>query len=140
MEEEREDRESGQEKSVRRDDAGDVYQLLYNRAAGDHTVRVWSEDDLDDWQNSGYRTQDGFYNEVGLYSSEDELNKAIEKLKGKSVFAVFINRGTGECWWSKEDNLSGNWRGSRERFANCVLECETQELAQAFVDKYYKNQ
>lgn len=109
------------------------YQLLHNVAAGEYYVNEWTEEELDDWENSGYRTQEGYYNEVGLYDSKEELEKAIEDLRGPDTFAVFEDRAAGEVYSSKEDNLTGNWRGSREGHANLVAEFDTQEEADKFV-------
>jgi hypothetical protein len=109
------------------------YQLLHNVAAGEYYVNEWTQEQLDDWENSGYRTQEGHYNEVGLYDTKEELEKAIEDLRGPDVFAVFEDRAAGEVYSSKEDNLTGNWRGSREGHANLVAEFDTQEEADKFV-------
>jgi hypothetical protein len=111
------------------------YQLLYDRAAGDYEVRDWTDEELDEWESSGYRTQYGHYTEVGLYDSKEELDKAIEELRGKPVFAVFEDRAAGEVFWSEEDNLSGNWRGSKYGHANCVAEFDTEEEAKEYVKK-----
>jgi hypothetical protein len=116
------------------------YQLLYDRAAGDYYVNEWTQEDLDDWENTGYRTQVGHYTETGLYDSKEELEKAIEELRGKPVWAVFENRAAGEVYSSQEDNLTGNWRGSREGHANLVQEFDSEEEAKKYVrerQEYY---
>ncbi len=109
------------------------YQLLYNVAAGEYYVNEWTQEQLDDWENSGYRTKEGYYNEVGLYDTKEELEKAIEELRGPDVFAVFEDRAAGEVYSRKENNLTGNWRGSREGHANLVAEFGTKEEADKFV-------
>lgn len=59
------------------------YQLLYNVAELDDNCFMtakWTEAELDDWERSGYRTQDGHFTEVGLYNSEAELEKAKKEI------------------------------------------------------------
>ena len=111
------------------------YQLLYNGAAGDYFVNKWTQEDLDDWEARGVRNQYGYYNEVGMYDSKEELEKAIEELRGKPVFAVFEDHAAGEVYYSQEDNLTGNWKGSREGHANLIAEFDTEEEAKKYVDK-----
>jgi len=61
------------------------YQLLYDRALkwDDGAIRVaeWTEDELENWEESGYRRDDGHFTEVGLYDSQEELDEAIEELE-----------------------------------------------------------
>jgi len=120
--------ESGEKPKVK-------YQLMVNAAAGEYKVNEWTEEELEDWENSGYRTQEGHYTEVGLFDTQEELDVAIEEEKGEPVFAVFENGPAGEVHWSQEDNLSGNWRGSREGHANLVDEFKTQAEAEKDVAK-----
>lgn len=58
-------------------------QLLYNHAEQDRDcfmVKTWTTEQLDDWERSGYRTQDGHYTEIGLFDTEDELEKEKRKI------------------------------------------------------------
>jgi hypothetical protein len=117
------------------------YQLLYDAPAGAYYVKEWTQEELADWENSGYRTQDDHYREVGLYDSQEELEKAIQELRGPKVFAVFEDQSAGEVYTTPEDNLTGNWRGSREGHANLVAVFENQEEAEKFVEErraYYE--
>ncbi len=50
---------------------------------------------------------------IGEYTTQAELDQAIEKLRGEPVFAVFENSGACEIFWTQEDNLTGNWRGTK---------------------------
>ncbi len=116
------------------------YQLLYNAGAGDYYVNEWTQEDLDDWENSGCRKQYGHYNEIGLYDSKEELEEAIEELRGEPAWAVFEDRVAGEVYASQEDNLTGNWRGSREGRANLVQVFDSEEEAREYVreqQEYY---
>ena len=106
------------------------YQLMVNTAAGEYRVNEWTEEELEDWENSGYRTQEGHYTEVGLFDTQEELDAAIKEEEGEPVFAVFENDPAGEVYWSEENNFSGNWRGSREGHANLVDEFKTQAEAE----------
>ena len=114
------------------------YQLMYNAAAGEHEVNKWTQDQLDNWEESGYRTQEGYFNEVGIYDSKEELDRAIKELEGEPVFAVFENGAAGEVYSSEENNLTGNWRGSREGHANLVAEYKTKEEADQHVEERKK--
>ena len=111
------------------------YQLLYDAASGEHRVEEWTQDEIDDWENSGYRKCNGHFDEIGLFDSEEELEKAIEELKGQDVFAVFEDKAAGKIYWAKENNLSGNWRGSKHGHATLIQEFDTQEEADAYVKK-----
>ena len=120
-------------KENREQEPGIKFQLMWNNAAGDYYVNKWTQDELDDWENSGYRNQEGHYAERGLYDSAEKLEKALKELKGPPVFAVFENRAAGEVYSSEENGLSGNWRGSREGHANLIATFDTQEEADAYV-------
>ncbi len=111
------------------------YQLLYNGPAGEYYVNEWTEEDLDNWEDRGVRNQYGHFNEVGMYDSKEELEKAIEELRGPKVFAVFEDVAAGVVYYSEEDNLTGNWKGSREGHANFVAEFDTEEEAEEYVRK-----
>ena len=60
------------------------YQLLYDNAKqwpDCITIKEWTPEELRDWKSSGYRKGDGYYTEIGLYETQEELESAIEKLK-----------------------------------------------------------
>ena len=115
------------------------YQLLYNTAAGEYYVKEWTQQEIEDWETSGYSLQEGHYSQIGLYDSEEALKKAIEELKGPDIFAVFENRPAGIIYSSKEDGISGNWRGSREYPASLIAEFDSQEEADQFIKEREEN-
>lgn len=110
---------------------------MYNNAAGEHSVRTWTEEELEDWQQSGYRTQDGHFREYGLYASEEELETAIADLRGPTVFCVFENRPAWEAFISEEDGLSGNWRGSKYGHFSLTGEYDDREDAENHLKSFY---
>ena len=67
------------------------YQLLYDPAKKDDEcfmVKTWTQAELDDWERAGYRNQDGHYTEVGLFDSEEEMEKEKQRIlesRGKEV-------------------------------------------------------
>jgi hypothetical protein len=63
---------------------------------------------------------------VGEFETIEEAEEAYEQLRGKPIFAVFWNNGAADGYVSQEDNLSGNWRGSRDGHYTCVAEQENQ--------------
>lgn len=81
----------------------------------------------------------GFHeNYVDEFDTLAEAEAAREELRGQTVYAVFWNRGEARGYVSAEDNLSGNWRGSRDGFYSCVSEHETQESAEMALSDLYK--
>lgn len=113
------------------------YQLMYNNAAGKHWVRTWVEEELEDWEQSGYRTQDGYYTEWGLYNSKEELEKAVVDLRGPTVFCVFEDRSDWEAFISEENKLSGNWKGSKYGYYSLAGEYNDREAAEKHLKFFY---
>ncbi len=107
------------------------YQLMYNNAAGEHYVNQWTDEDIENWCESGYRLQEGYSRQVALCSSKDELEKQIRELAGEPIYAVFENRAAGEVFVSTEDGISGNWRGSKYGHFNLVSEYSSPEGAES---------
>lgn len=101
------------------------YQLMYNQAAGEMAINEFKN-----WPDSTYQQTEGYFTEYGLYDSEKDLDEAIKKLQGKPVFAVFENKAAGRAYWAKEDNLSGNWRGSKHAPYTLIDEFDTQKEAE----------
>lgn len=109
------------------------YQIMYNSGAGAYYINEWTDDQLENWESSGYRTQEGHYTEFGLYNTKEELKIGLQELRGKTVFAVFEDSAAGDVFWSAEDNVSGNWRGSKYGHASLIGEFDTQEEAEILV-------
>jgi len=115
-----------------------MYQLMVNSAAGDYYVTEWTQSELDNWSGAGYRTQEGHYNEYGLYDTKEELNKAISGFAGKNVYAVFYDGSAGDAFVSEENNLSGNWKGSKYSPYSFVKVFDNQEEAKKYARSLHK--
>lgn len=102
------------------------YQLMYNNAAGEYYTNNFDteEEALD------MPSQAGYFNEIGIFSDK-EIDKAIEDLRGPTVYAVFENRAAGGGFISEEDNLTGNWRGSKYGYSSLIAEFPAREAAEA---------
>lgn len=111
-----------------------VYQLMYDSPAGEYYVNYWTREEYDN-DSDRIRWQEGHFSTVGFYLSREELDKAIDELRGEVRYAVFRNYLTGEVFITKEDGISGNWRGSKRSPANYVDDFATYEEAQALAKK-----
>ena len=111
------------------------YQIMYNNAAGEHYVNKYTEEEWDNWEESGVRNQEGHYSEIEVCNSQEEVDKFLEEFRGETVFAVFEDRPAGEVFMSEEDCLSGNWRGSKYGYSNLVAEYNNREEAEAHVQR-----
>jgi hypothetical protein len=117
-----------------------VYQVMYNNAAGDYYVNQWTEKE---WQADTIRNQEGHFSEVAICRSEAELEALIQEIRGPVVYAVFENRAAGEVFISEEDNLSGNWRGSKYGHFSLIGTHNTREEAEVQAQssrEYYAHQ
>ncbi len=100
------------------------YQLFYNNAAGEYyTNQADTEEEASNPPLS-------YFNEIGIFSDK-EIDKAIEDLRGPTVYAVFEDRSAGEGFISEEDNLTGNWRGSKYGYSSLIAEFPAREAAEA---------
>lgn len=106
---------------------GKIWQLLYDRAAGEHMVQWWTLDQWENWQESGVRNQYGHFSEWAHGTDEAALEKEIEAMRGPTIWAVYFNRPAWEGFVSAEDGLSGNWRGSKYGHFDLVAEYSEAE-------------
>ena len=87
-----------------------MYQLMYNNAAGEHRINQWSQEDVDSWKASGYRLQEGYFSEVGLYETEDELDEAIVEIMAIITLWLAWSRLMGQSpasYTEREDVAAG---------------------------------
>lgn len=114
------------------------HQLLVNEAAGKYKTKQWSDEDVKNWRESGYSAFDGHFTEVGLYDTPKQLQEAIEEQAGPTVHAVFFSQSSGEGFVSEENNLSGNWRGTKYPGHGLMGEYPTSEETDAQLDTLEK--
>jgi hypothetical protein len=77
---------------------------------------------------------DAHFDLVDEYDSEEDARDAVWQIKSNStVYAVFFDGSTNRGYVSREDDLSGNWRGSRDYPYWCMAEFISEDEAEAYL-------
>ena len=76
------------------------------------------------------------FEEVGQYSSSRDLKAALEEIPGENRFVVFENSETGDVFFDREQDISGDWTGQGQ--FNSVAIFEREEDAARYADERQK--
>ncbi len=99
------------------------YQLMYDSAGGRYKVNRLEDENRE--------TNDSHFREYAFCENLALVNKAVQELQGPIIYAVFEDCAAGTGFISAEDNLSGNWRGSKYGHSSLVAKFDTREAAEA---------
>lgn len=112
------------------------YQIMYDNA-GEVSVCELTWDTV---ETGEYSTHSGHMTQYGpLLNTQEQVDAALADLRGPDIFAVFVDRAAGTAFYSRENNCSGNWRGSKYAPAVCVYEYASEALAQLEVENWEKH-
>lgn len=83
-----------------------VYQLAHHESGGYYRLRT-SADPETAALEEGYR-------EIGRYSSDEDLARAIDELPERGAFIVMENSENGEVYYDRQANVTSGFTGSSD--------------------------
>ncbi len=80
-----------------------TYQLIRHTESGYYKLRAQTK--------AASSSPEPGYAELGRYTTHEELNKALSDVEDQIQFVVFENTESGEVFFDREKNISGDWTG-----------------------------
>lgn len=109
--------------------------IFYDNAAGQAELRPCGKGNAVTAGGIAHRIPRPIRGEyIGTYP-EHEIRSALNKIAGKTTYAVFWNNGAASGYVEAVNGLSGNYRGSGHFPYTCVGECPTREEAESMLMK-----
>ena len=109
------------------------YALYINNAGGSYEIieyELWEEIPRD---------RPYHYSLVDVFKTEEDAKAYVEEIKKETTcYAVFYDSARGEGFVSEEDDLSGNWQGSKYGYSTYMGNYGTEEEALEELRKIYK--
>lgn len=102
-----------------------VFRLTLHEPEGYYQLRAWTTEEPDT-PLEGTR-------EIGRYGSQSELTKGLASLPGEDRFVVFEDSATGELYYEREQNVTGDWLGDTQFDQVSIF--STEEAAAAYVER-----
>lgn len=102
-----------------------IYQLTHHENEGFYRLRAWTSPEPEE-VGQGVR-------EIGRYGSPAELSKGLEGVSGEDRFVVFEDSATGELYYEREQNVTGDWLGDSQYDQVSIFSSE--EAAAAYVER-----
>lgn len=103
-----------------------MFAVVQNIAAG--TARILEQGEQRDFHED-------FVNE---FETRELAQVELDLMRGEPIWVVFFNNAAHDAYVSKEDYLTGNWRGSRDYPYNIFGEYPTEAEAKAACAEYLK--
>lgn len=98
-----------------------VYLLARHETKGYYRLQTWTDPDA--------AALDAGFQEVGRYSSAEDLAPALDELPERGAFVVMENSKTGEIYYDRQANVTSGFTGSSDYDQVTFFRDETEAAA-----------